>query len=144
MSMNAIEHLRHYTAIQKKLVTVFLAQYPLSEDPFLSTVPKGGALAIDDEFWEFQKHGVGIAFTEATSKQIIDVHIGIRDFPQGIDGSRIAEYFQSLGIEKVNHFGILYDVTSERKIKKLVTRLILDGLLFPHSSSGLYFLKSLE
>ncbi|WP_247719112.1 DUF6896 domain-containing protein [Morganella morganii] len=88
--------LRNFVVIQKKLVTSFMHQYPNIKDyQFLLDFPKHGTIQVDDNIWNFSKHGKGIKFYQDDSScaKVVDIHCNITE-PEIFDLWRLSQYFQ--------------------------------------------------
>ncbi|ENB9463810.1 hypothetical protein ABJA24_004195 [Providencia rettgeri] len=88
--------LRNFVVIQKKLVTSFMQQYPNAKDyQFLLDFPKHGTIRVDDNTWNFSKHGKGIKFyqDDSSSATVVDIHCNIAE-PEMFDLWRLIQYFQ--------------------------------------------------
>ncbi|APC10564.1 hypothetical protein NQ837_004423 [Providencia rettgeri] len=88
--------LRNFVVIQKKLVTSFMQQYPNAKDyQFLLDFPKHGTIQVDDNTWNFSKHGKGIKFyqDDSSSATVVDIHCNIAE-PEMFDLWRLIQYFQ--------------------------------------------------
>jgi hypothetical protein len=103
-----IEDIYKFLDIQSKLLLNFYQQYPDAKDiKWLLDFPKAGTVKIDNESWEFFKHGAGLRFVRKVSypHMVIDVHkcVGEKNF---IDVWRIIHFCESVGIsvteEKIN------------------------------------------
>lgn len=136
--MCVIECLQAYVAAQhiliKTLKNTYVCHAPLFED-----VPKRGLLSVNDELWEFQKHGSGVSFTEVATKKSIDAHTEMISYPEGFDAWRLVQYFESIHVNFVDYKSNLFNVTQERNLANLLECLCQDGLLIPLKSNSKIF-----
>jgi hypothetical protein len=58
----------------------------------------------------------------------VNAHVGMVDFPEGVDGGRLFEYLSSKGVRCVRFDGTMYDVDYGSMIR-LVTRMADCGRL---------------
>lgn len=85
-----------YVQLQKKLLAKLESEFGYRVDRLLLKLPQKGQINVEEETWQFRKHGLGVSFTNVNSRIIVDVHQYINE-PELFDTWRIATYLGSLG-----------------------------------------------
>lgn len=139
-SPEAIDVVREYAAKQAALCRALLQQHSIRDTVRLLDLPRHGNVGLDETFWEFQRHGVGVCFSRVPSGEIVDVPTGVADAPDAFDAWRLIEYLESRGIDELRHRGQAYRVTEGQALKLLLRRLAKDGVLTPIDNSHKLYL----
>lgn len=87
-----------FVALQKKLVTSFRLSHPHVKDTkWLLDFPKHGSIIVNNDRWDFIKHGAGLRFRRASCSPqlVVDVHTAF-DNPEVVDEWRLQQYVESL------------------------------------------------
>jgi len=134
---DAIRLLSDFASLQGRLVRKFLDEYDPKDRERFRDVPNG-TLSIDGRVWMHQRHGAGVAFV-SSDKIRVNAHVAMAEHPEAIDGGRLFEYLESLGLTSVVYNGNHYGVTKP-DIDRMVGDMALSGLLrlvvtqgrFPH------------
>lgn len=127
--MPAIQLLREYAALQERLCDALFDQYPVDDANLLTDLPAQGTLPVGDDFWEFQRHGSGVCFTQPSTGQTVDAHADPVAQTKGIDAWRLVQYLESKGIEELVEDGVDFDATSERSLQEMLEKLHRKGSL---------------
>lgn len=103
--------------IQRKLLKAFFVQNPAGMDfSLLGGFPKTGKLNLDQETWEYRRHGVGYCFTNDDGC-VIDVHNYFHRASCIVDAHRMTEYLIA-SREELGRVKNLYSIV-EDGLKKL-------------------------
>jgi len=129
METTAIQLLHEYGALQERLCDALFDRYPIEDVNLLLDLPKRGILSVGDDLWEFQRHGVGVCFTNIPAKEIVDAHVAPATQPGGIDSWRLVQYLESRGIGTLHHETMQYDATSTESLDAMLEQLCRMGLL---------------
>lgn len=135
---DAIDHLRQFVGLQRLLWQALRERHSGALTAGLPSIPKHGQLAIENEVWEFQRHGSGVLFSEVSGKRRIDLHDAFAG-PEKVDPWRLATYFGSLGRtgEKLVSRAAGNRGTLEERIGSWLARLASQGVLCTEED-GLY------
>lgn len=137
----AVDQIREYAAIQRRLCGALFATFAVRDMHFLTDLPKHGVLRVGDELWEFRRHGTGVSFTQAGSKIVVDAHAGMVAYAGGVDACRLVQYFESLGVKTLVHGHARFCTAEENSVNNLLRVLCDDGVLVtPVSSDKIYCL----
>jgi hypothetical protein len=123
---DAMGAVSEYCVLQGRLVRHFLAKYSPRDLDRFRDVPNG-SFVLGAECWKHTRHGVGVSF-ESDDGVSVNAHVGMVDFPEGVDGGRLFEYLSSKGVRCVRFDGTMYDV-EYRDMVRLVTRMADCGRL---------------
>jgi hypothetical protein len=123
---DAIDAVWEYGVLQGRLVRHFLAKCSPRDLDRFRDVPNG-SFVLGAECWKQTRHGVGVLF-ESSEGVRVNAHVGMVDFPEGLDGGRLFEYLSSKGVGRVEFNGAMYDVDYGSMIR-LVTRMADCGRL---------------
>lgn len=111
----------------------FLDKYrPKDRERFLD-VPNGYLMEAGAS-WSHQRHGAGVTFVSPEGIRV-NAHVAMAEYPEGIDGGRLFEYLESLGVASVYFEGIEYSVP-KYEMDRLMDQMARSGLLRPVVSSG--------
>lgn len=90
---------RKFLLLQNGLVRAYLRQHPEIKDfKFFTDFPRSGKVLLNEESWDFHKHGAGVKFIRNFPPNIVvDIH---RLFMQAdfLDEWRLEQYVISLGL----------------------------------------------
>jgi hypothetical protein len=100
--------------------------------------PKSGQINIFGELWEFRRHGAGVCFTNLQTKEEIDAHTSMEQFPHGFDEWRLDTYFLSVGNIIVTVNQQMFDLHSIQGIKHLIEYLLHSQTIVPISGTQMY------
>jgi hypothetical protein len=125
--------IKQFASLQGRLVRTFLDRYQPEDRERFRDVPNG-TLAEAGTTWAHQRHGAGILFTSSESVRV-NAHVAMTEYPEGVDGGRLFEYLESLGIASVNFEGRRY-ATTKPEMDRLMEHMRRSGLLRPVISSG--------
>ena len=100
--------------------------------------PKLGQLNSGGGQWEFRKHGTGVCFTNLQTKEEIDAHTGMEQFPHGFDEWRLEIYFSSIDRIVVEIDQKRFDLHSDQDIKHITEYLRQSNKIVPIPSTKMY------
>ena len=120
----AEEALRQYVALQKKMSGLLFEKYGAPKDRFLANVPPSGMLTLEECAWSFQKHGVGVTFTDLSNGVVVNAHQHIECCPECFDTWRLAIYFESRNVRALNIGSSVYDAEEEESLAAMLTKLV--------------------
>ena len=92
--------------------------------------------------WTHQRHGAGVLFASSEGVRV-NAHVAMAEYPEGIDGGRLFEYLESLGIASVVFEGREY-TTTKPEMDIWVDQMTRSGLLRPVISSGRFAYRIFE
>ena len=105
--------IRTYVRVQRKLLAEFFRCNPKCKDMnSLSDFPMHGEIQLDNQTWNFRRHGVGLAFMHVASGADVDAHKWI-DRPSSFDVWRLDLFLMSIGL-------LLEDESTKSDVRKLV------------------------
>jgi len=134
MATNDVQYLaKQFSLLQGRLVREFLARYKPKDLERFRDVPNG-TIVEGGAQWMHKRHGAGILFININGVRV-NAHVAMIEFPEGIDGGRLFEYIESLGMPSVVFAGREYS-TTKPEIDILVQEMTQGGLLRRVSSSG--------
>ncbi|WP_437777119.1 DUF6896 domain-containing protein [Sorangium sp. So ce1097] len=126
-------HVERFVSLQGRLVRKFLDKYrPKDRERFLDV--SNGYLMEAGAPWSHQRHGAGVTFVSPEGIRV-NAHVAMVEYPEGIDGGRLFEYLESLGVASVYFEGLEYSVATY-EMDKLMDQMARSGLLRPVVSSG--------
>ena len=150
-SADIVAIIPEFIELQHNLIEAFKQTFPQITDwEYLLDSPRSGCLSAEGEEWQFQRHGYGICFTGQKSGKVVDVNVGISSYPRAFDAWRLCQYFESIGIEKIDYMSNIFWIVEpeeklgdDGKIEELLNLLIKDNLIAIASPSPkLYQLKN--
>ncbi|MGK4000212.1 DUF6896 domain-containing protein [Sorangium sp. So ce1024] len=122
-----------FASLQGRLVRRFMDKYrPKDREKFLDI--SNGYLMEAGALWSHQRHGAGVTFVSPEGIRV-NAHVAMVEYPEGIDGGRLFEYLESLGVASVYFEGVEYSVP-RCEMDKLMDEMARRGLLRPVISSG--------
>lgn len=128
-----------FILIQNELIETFKQSFPDIKDiQYLSDCPREGEIKIGGEKWHFQRHGIGICFTEKKSGKVVDIHTGIFNNKIVLDSWGLIQYFESLNLTNIEYKNKIFNLENENDIKKIIS---LWGYFYDHYSNGYDKLK---
>ncbi len=117
-----------FVELQNNLISAFRETFPQITDwEYLLDSPRAGCFGSLGEEWKFQRHGVGICFTGQKSGKVVDAHLGMSEYPRAFDSWRLAQYFDSIDMQKIDYFSDIFEVGDEDGMEKLLNYLLKDG-----------------
>ena len=103
--------------------------YPeISDDPWLTLIPKKGTLEVDKRAWKFKKHGTGFEFVDSNEGVIINVDRFVSN-PYSFDKWMLIRYLGSTMPEKSESYWC-----SESEMDESLTRLAAGGQIWKSDS----------
>lgn len=143
-SVDVVAIILEFVDLQSNLISAFRQTFPKITDwEYLLDCPRSGCFLAQGEEWKFQRHGVGICFTEQKSGKVVDAHVGISEYLRAFDAWRLCQYFDSIGIEKIVYLSDVFEVCDEDDTEYLLKCLLKDGLIeFALAPRKLYTFKS--
>ncbi|MBS1910959.1 MAG: hypothetical protein JST22_03140 [Bacteroidetes bacterium] len=127
--MDSMQLLHEYAALQERLCDALFDRYPIEDTNLLLDLPKQGIMAVGDDVWEFQRHGLGVCFTNPSTNEVVDAHVDLADHRGGIDAWRLIQYTESKGIEALTHEGTEFDATQLSSLETMLEQLSHMGVL---------------
>ncbi len=107
--------------VQSQLIEKFRQLFPKIKDlEYLSDCPRHGELEILGEKWDFQRDGIGICFKGQKSGKVIDAHTGIFSDKIALDLWQLVQYFESMGVKKIEYQGKVFDLEDENNIERII------------------------
>jgi hypothetical protein len=130
--MQLLKHINDFLSLQHSLLREIDTVHPGGlQSKLILRVPKKGAILVEGETWEFQKHGAGLRFTRNADSNVVDVSNFVTD-ASVFDAWRIVQYLESINVVAV----------SEREIELELLRLeALGDLVRDLNYRGTYQLK---
>jgi hypothetical protein len=115
--MLTVEDIKRCLSLQRELLGQLVFVYPGAlESEFLLELPKSGAIFLNGDLWQFQRHGAGVRFLRNVDQFVVDVPNLVTD-ADAFDSWRITQYFNSLRRTEVQ----------EREIETALTILVARG-----------------
>ncbi len=125
---DARELVRAFAALQRKLVSAFLAHYqPSDRERFLGVPP--GLFFVEGHEWKQHRHGAGVRFMHVQLGHV-DAHVDLATHPGAVDAFRLSEYLASIDVGWVELDGSTYEV-EHRDMERLIAALAEGGVLRP-------------
>ncbi len=122
--INAQELIHEFILLKNKLREKFNQSFSSIKDiKYLSDCPRQGFIEIDGKKWHFQRHGIGICFTEGKSGKVIDIHEGIFNNKKTLNSWALVQYFESIGVEFIYFENQIFDADNENSLDKLIEAL---------------------
>ena len=122
-----LEIVLSFAELQRRLVLLFLAQEQPRDREFFADVSRRGTVDLDGESWQFVRHGAGVSFKSRNG--VVDVHVGLSQFPDGVDGWRLWQYLESKGIPGLVSGSDLIASDDESGLENLLATLAASGHL---------------
>ncbi|WP_437814633.1 DUF6896 domain-containing protein [Sorangium sp. So ce1078] len=130
---DAMQLLSQYALLQGRLVRTFLNLYQPKDRETFRDVPSG-TLSMDGTTWTHQRHGAGVTFVDPSDVKV-NAHVGMAECPEGVDGGRLFEYLESIGVAVVVYGGQTYDV-EKRNMDRMLDEMVQGGLLRAVTTRG--------
>ncbi|WP_148314141.1 DUF6896 domain-containing protein [Sorangium cellulosum] len=111
VTRDAVQLLSQYALLQGRLVRKFLNLYRPKDLETFRDVP-GGTLSLYGRTWTHRRHGAGVSFVDPSDVKV-NAHVGMVEFPEGVDGGRLFEYLESIGMSAIVFDGREYGVTKQ-------------------------------
>ena len=119
-----------FVELQTHLILAFRQTFPQITDwENLLDCPRAGCFRAQGEEWNFQRHGVGICFTRQNIGTVVDAHVLLDSEPRAFDEWRLSQYFESIGIEKLDYLSNVFEVCDEDGTAELMNCLLKDSLI---------------
>lgn len=113
--------------LQHRLVGRFLQDVCPKDLERFSDVERIGTLRIGSQEWKYTRHGAGILFEIPGA--VVDAHIGLALFPNAIDGWRLLQYLESIGVSSVAFDGAAVAANDEEGLERLLEKMEHAGIL---------------
>ena len=115
--------IREYVQLQERLVSEAVSKLApfATEYDFEESLPT--TTTIDGATWSAKAHGLGVLFSNPTTRAVVDAHVGFIDAPTTFDAWRLVQYRESL-------LGTNEDVKSWQVT---LDKLADDGIIQPHN-----------
>lgn len=124
-SVEAVKIILEYVELQTHLLSEFWQLYPNFKNAnSLFNFPSAGYIVAQDEKWEFQRHGKGMCFTATQSEKIVDIHVGLREYPQAFDAWRIVQYIESIHLEHISYLSDTFDINNKLYNEDIIEELL--------------------
>ncbi len=121
---HAPQLINEFILLRNNLQQKFLQSFSHIQDlQYLSDCPRQGAIEIERQKWYFQRHGIGISFTEEKSGKTIDIHQGICSQQDKLDYWELVQYFDSIDVKYIEFNNDIFDVNNEENIAILIEAL---------------------
>ncbi|WP_438006706.1 hypothetical protein WME89_50470 [Sorangium sp. So ce321] len=130
---DALQLLEQFASLQGRLVRNFLELYAPKDREGYRDAPKG-TLSTDGRTWKCQRHGAGVVFVDLGGVRV-NAHVGMAEYPEGMDGGRLFEYLDSLGLSVVIFGDREYDVT-KFEMDQMIDDMVQGGLLRAITTKG--------
>ncbi|XYH97564.1 DUF6896 domain-containing protein [Sorangium sp. So ce1128] len=130
---DTLQLLEQFASLQGRLVRKFLELYDPKDREGFRDAPRG-TLSMDGRTWKCQRHGAGIVFVDLSGVRV-NAHVGMAECPEGMDGGRLFEYLDSLGLSVVIFGDREYDVTKS-EMDQMVDDMVQGGLLRAITTTG--------
>lgn len=113
--------------LQRRLVERFLEVLRPNDLERFSDVERTGTLRVGSQYWSYTRHGAGISFE--TPETTVDAHIGLAVFPNAIDGWRLLQYLESIGVTSLTFEGEAVAADDEKALERLLEKMEQAGIL---------------
>lgn len=123
---DAVQLLTQFASLQGLLVRQYLDVCNPKDREGFRDAPRG-TLSTDGRTWKYQRHGAGVAFVDLSGVRV-NAHVGMAEHPEGVDGGRLFEYLDSLGLSVVIFGDREYDVTKS-EMDRMMEDMVQGGLL---------------
>lgn len=125
-SGDALQRLSELAKLQGDLVRQFLDVYaPKDRERFRDV--RDGTLSLGGKTWKHHRHGVGVLFVSSDDMRV-NAHVAMVDHPEAIDGGRLFEYLESLGLDSVFFEEREYSIAVPEMIE-LLDEMVRRGML---------------
>ncbi len=119
--VNAEELINKFIVLKNKLIEKFSKSFSYIKDiEYLSDCPRQGFIEIEGKKWYFQRHGIGICFTEEKSGKVIDIHEGIFNNKKQLNSWALIQYFESINVRYINFQSKIFDADNEDSLDNLI------------------------
>jgi len=122
-----------YVALQGRLVRTFLSRYNPNDIERFRDV-SDGSVDVDGMDWRHRRHGAGILFLSARGVRV-NAHLGMVQYPEGIDGGRLFEYLESQAVRAVTFRGSVH-VVGKVELDTLLNEMGALGVLRRSETTG--------
>jgi len=130
--LELITHIRELLTLQEKLAEAFRDKHPNLHDwEWLLDFPKSGELQLDEERYEFRKHGAGLRFTDSIGR-VVDMHCWLTN-PGVFDAYRLLQYLESVVPSNVSI------LMTERDLEVRLENLRRSGQIRQAETRGFHF-----
>ena len=126
-SRNAAPVVLEFCDLQRRLVERFLEDVRPKDVERFSDVERTGTLRVGSQQWTYTRHGAGISFE--SPGMTVDAHVGLALFPSAIDGWRLLQYLESIGVTTLTFEGESAAADDEESLERLLARMERAGIL---------------
>ena len=104
------ELINEFIILRSKVQDKFCQSFASIRDyDYLSDCPRQGIIEIEGQKWHFQRHGIGISFTEENSGKVIDILEDIFNRKQQLNSWELLQYFESTGVKYIRFDNNIFD-----------------------------------
>jgi len=126
-SRNAASVVLEFCDLQCRLVERFLEDVRPNDVERFSDIERTGTLRVGSKEWNYTRHGAGILFEIPGTT--VDAHVGLALFPSAIDGWRLLQYLESIGVDNLTFEGESVATDDEKALECLLERMAQVGIL---------------
>lgn len=123
---DVVRLLSQYASLQGRLVRKLLNLYQPKDRDTFRDVPSG-TLSMDGRTWTHRRHGAGVTFEDPRDVKV-NAHVGMAEYPEGVDGGRLFEYLESIDVDTVAFGGREHNVT-KHDMDRILDEMVQGGLL---------------
>jgi hypothetical protein len=124
---NAAPVVLEFCDLQRRLVERFLEDVRPNDLERFSDVERTGTLRVGAQQWSYTRHGAGVSFEiQGTT---VDAHVGLALFPSAVDGWRLHQYLESIGVATLTFEGEHVAADDEKSLERLLERMEQAGIL---------------
>jgi len=113
--------INEFIILRSKVQDKFCQSFANIKDyDYLSDCPRQGIIEIEEQKWHFQRHGIGICFTEENSRKVIDIREDIFSHQQQLNSWELLQYFESTGVKYIRVDNNIFDINNEDNLNNLI------------------------
>ncbi|WP_436621051.1 DUF6896 domain-containing protein [Sorangium sp. So ce136] len=124
---NAAPVVIEFCDLQRGLVERFLDEVRPNDLDRFSDIERTGNLSVGAQRWSYIRHGAGVSFEIPGA--IVDAHVGVTLFPDAVDGWRLLQYLESIGVTTLTFDGEHVATDDEKSLEYLLERMEQAGIL---------------
>src|SRR5271170_6742096 len=123
---SALQIVAQFASLQGRLVRQFIDTYsPQDRERFRDIAD--GTFSVDGNVWRHRRHGSGVLFLAANNVRV-NAHVAMAEHPTAMDGGRLFEYVESLGLASLTFDQVEYQIT-KRDLDRMVDAMSQRGVL---------------
>lgn len=126
-SRDAVPVVLEFCDLQRRLVERFLEDVHSNDLERFSDIQRTGTLRVGAQQWSYTRHGAGVSFEMPGTT--VDAHVGLALFPDAVDGWRLLQYIESIGVATLTFAGELIAADDEKSLERLLERMEQAGIL---------------